>query len=165
MLSRTGQFQGSLAGQHQQETRPDLTGREAGQHLKRDVHVAGADRPRPRRQQVVLLGGEPHRPEHLRLGVMGMLADPGEEARVVTGVAGPPPLGLAILVEAFLAVVADRFQQPVAGLRPVFLGHHQRPCHQGRQQLEHRVPVDALSLADRFGRPQGRTAGEHRQPG
>ena len=53
-----------------------------------------------------------------------MVADLTEEVRVVAGVAGPPPFGLADPIEAFLAVLADRFQQPVAGLRPVLLGHH-----------------------------------------
>jgi hypothetical protein len=71
---------------------------------------------------------------------VGVVADLWEEACVVAGVAGPPPLVLTGLVKALLAVFADRLQQPVAGLGPVFLGHHQRPHHQGRQQLEHRVP-------------------------
>jgi len=47
-----------------------------------------------------------------------LVPDPGEEAGVVAGMAGPPPLGLAGLVEVFLAVLADRLQQPVAGLGP-----------------------------------------------
>ena len=72
-----------------------------------------------------MLGGEPGRPEHLVLGVVGVVADPAEEARVVAGVAGPPLLGLAGRLEVFLGVLADRLQQPVAGLRPVVLGHHQ----------------------------------------
>ena len=96
---------------------------------------------------------------------MGPVAHLGEEIRVVTSVACPPPLGLADLIEAFLAVLADRLQQPVAGLRPVFLGHHQRPCHQGRQQLEYRAGIDPVRTADRLDRRQAGTAREHRQPG
>jgi hypothetical protein len=34
--------------------------------------------------------------------------------------AGPPSLGLAGRLKAFLGVLADGLQQPVAGLRPVF---------------------------------------------
>jgi hypothetical protein len=72
-----------------------------------------------------LLCGEPGRPEHLVLGVVGVVADVTQEVCVVAGVAGPPPPGLAGRLEAFLAVLADRLQQPVAGLRPMLLGHHQ----------------------------------------
>jgi hypothetical protein len=93
-----------------------------------------------------------------------MVADPGEEARVVAGVAAPPPPGLPGLLEVFLAVLADRLQQPVAGPGPVLLRHHQRPRHQARQQPEHPVRVDALPAADRLGRVQRGAPGEHRQP-
>ncbi len=88
-------------------------------------------------------------PEHL-VPVVGMFSDLCEEAGVVVGVAGTPLLGLAGLVEAFLAVLADRLQQPVAALRSVLLGHHQRTGHQARQRLEHRVGIDSLPTADRL---------------
>jgi len=64
----------------------------------------------------------------------------------------------------FLAVLADRLQQPVAALGPVFPGHHQRPRHQAHQQVEHRAGIDAVPAADRLGRLQGGAADEHRQP-
>jgi hypothetical protein len=65
---------------------------------------------------------------------------------------------------AFLAVLADRLQQPVAALGPGFPGHHQRTRHQARQQFEHRAGIDALPAADRLGGLQGAAAREHRQP-
>src|SRR5262245_31478957 len=95
MLWRPWQLQGRFAGQHEQVTGPDLSWREAGEHLERGADVAGADRPRPRGEQVVLLGAEPRRPEHLLVGVVGVVAHLSEEAGVVAGVAGPQPLGLA----------------------------------------------------------------------
>ena len=110
-----------------------------------------------------MFGAEPHRPKHLLAPVV--MPDLLEDARVVVGVAGLPPVGLAGLVEAFLAVLADRFQQPVAGLGSVFFGHYQRPRHQAGQQLEHRIWVDTLPAADRLGGLQGAAAGEHCQPG
>jgi hypothetical protein len=39
-----------------------------------------------------------------------LVADPWQQAGVVVGVAGPPPLDLAGLAEAFLAELADRLQ-------------------------------------------------------
>jgi len=47
----------------------------------------------------------------------------------------------------------------------VVLGHHQRPRHQARQQLQHRVRVDRVPVADHLGRLQGAASREHRQPG
>jgi hypothetical protein len=52
-----------------------------------------------------------------------------DDAHVVVGVSGTPPVGVPSLFEAFLAVLADGFQQPVAALEPVFFGHHQGPRH------------------------------------
>jgi hypothetical protein len=46
-----------------------------------------------------------------------------DDAHVVVGVSGTPPVGVPSLFEAFLAVLADGFQQPVAALEPVFFGH------------------------------------------
>jgi hypothetical protein len=66
-------------------------------------------------------------------------------------VSGAPSLGFAGLVEAFLAVLADCLQQPVAGLGSVFFGYYQRPRHQAGQQLEHRIWVDTVPAADRLG--------------
>jgi len=51
-----------------------------------------------------------------------MFPNPSEKVRVVVGVAGTPPVGLPGLVEVLLAVLADRLQQPVAGLIPLVLG-------------------------------------------
>ena len=45
-----------------------------------------------------------------------MFPNPSEKVRVVAGMAGTPPVGLPGLVEVLLAVLADRLQQPVAGL-------------------------------------------------
>ena len=97
--------------------------------------------------------------------IVGAVTDPRQEARVVAGVPGPPPFGLTGSLEVFLAVLANGLQQPVAGLRASFLGHYQRSRYQARQQLEHRIRVDALPAADRLGRFQGGAAGEDRQPG
>src|SRR6185312_15548384 len=99
VLSGAGQLQGRFAGQHQWVSAPHLDRREASQDPQRDADVAGADRPRPRCEQVVLLGTEPDRPEHLLPGVVAMVAHLYEEVRVVAGVAGPPPFGLPRLVE------------------------------------------------------------------
>ena len=134
-----GSSQSRLAVQQQGIGVPDLARREAGQDRERGVDVAGVDRPGPGREQVVLFRAEPDSPEHLGSRVVGMFSDRWRKLRVVVGVAGTPPLGLAGLVEAFLAVLADRLQQPVAGLGSVVLGDHQRPRHQAGQQLEHRV--------------------------
>jgi hypothetical protein len=43
----------------------------------------------------------------------------------------------------------------------VFLGDHQRPCDQGRQQLEYRVAIDPVPAADLLGGLQRATAGEY----
>src|SRR6185312_1077518 len=107
------QPEGRCTRKQQRITAPDLTRREAGQDRERGVDVAGADRPRPRREQVVLLGADPDRPEHLVPRLAGLVADLPEEVRVVAGVAGPPPFRLPGLADAFLAVLADRLQQPV----------------------------------------------------
>jgi hypothetical protein len=48
-----------------------------------------------------------------------------EEAHVVVGVSGLPPVGIPSLVEALLAVFADCLQQPVAGLGSLFFGYYQ----------------------------------------
>ena len=63
------------AGQPEQPLRrpattvlPDLARRKAGQHRERGVDIARVDRPRPGREQVVLLGAEPDRPKHLARG-------------------------------------------------------------------------------------------------
>src|SRR5689334_1779712 len=143
-------------------TAADLAGREAGQERERSVDVSGVDRPRPRCEQVVLLGAEPDSPEHL-VPAAAMFPDLPEEAGVVAGVAGPPPFGLAGLVEAFLAVLADRLQQPVSALWAGLLGHHQRTCHQARQQLEYRAGIDILTTAYRLSGLQGAAAREHSQ--
>ena len=93
-----------------------------------------------------------------------MFSDPSQELGVVVGVPGPPPLGLPGPLKALLPVLADRLQQPVTGLGPSVFGHHQRPRHQARQQVEHRAGIDAVPAADRLGRLQGGAADEHRQP-
>jgi hypothetical protein len=103
------------------------------------------------REQVVLLGAEPDRPKHLGPRVVGLVAYPWQEASVVAGVAGVPPLGFTDLAETFLAVSANRLQQPIAGLKPTVFGHDQRPRHQAGQQLEDGVWVDTLTTADRLG--------------
>src|SRR6185437_4045153 len=105
---------------------------------------------------------EPDSPEHL-VAVAVMFPDLSGEAGVVAGVAGPPPLGLAGLVEAFLAVLADRLQQPVAALWAGLLGHYQRTRHQARQQLEYRAGIDTLTSAHRLDGLQGAAAREHSQ--
>src|SRR5262249_59438739 len=64
--------------------------------------MSAADRPRPRCEQVVLLGADPDRPEYLLSMTVGAVADPRQQARVVAGVAGAPPLSLAGLVESLL---------------------------------------------------------------
>jgi hypothetical protein len=89
---RAGQLQGRFVGQRQRIGVPDLRRRKADQDRKRGGNVASADRPRPRGEQVVLLGAEPHDSEHLGLGVVGVVADPPEEVGVVAGVAGMPLL-------------------------------------------------------------------------
>ena len=87
------------------------------------VRRMGAEPPRWWSAQEGLFGAEPHRPKHLLAPVV--IPDLLEDAHVVVGVPGAPPLSLACLVEAFLAVLADGFQQPIAGLEPVFVGYHQ----------------------------------------
>jgi hypothetical protein len=159
VLGPAGQLQGPV--QHQGPPGRDLARREAGQDRKRGVNIAGVDRPGPGSEQVVLLSTEPHRPKHLIAPIV--VPDLLEEVGVVVGVPGTPPLELAGLVEAFLAVLADRFQQPVAGLEAVFGGHHQRPRHQAGKQLEHCVsgsmpsPPQTVSAASRV-QPPANTA-------
>ena len=90
---RAGQLQGRLAVQQQGVPGPDLARREAGQDRKRGVNIAGVDRPGPGSEQVVLFGAEPHRPKHLLAPVV--MPDLFEDAHVVVGVSGLPPLGFA----------------------------------------------------------------------
>src|SRR5262249_61026413 len=105
-------FQGRLPAQRQRVSGPDLTRREAAQDLVCGADVASTDRPRPRREQVVLIGAELDRPEHLRVRVVGVFPDPCEEVGVVAGMPGPPAFGLPGRLEALLAALADRLQLP-----------------------------------------------------
>jgi hypothetical protein len=146
---RAGQLQGRLAVQQQGVPVRDLARREAGQDRKRGVNIAGVDRPGPGSEQVVLFGAEPHRPKHLLAPVV--LPDVLEEADVVVGVPGLPPVGVPSLVEVFFAVLADGFQQSVAGLGSVLFSYYQGSRHQAGQQLEHRIWVDTVPAADRLG--------------
>jgi hypothetical protein len=93
MLGRAGQLQGRLAVQQQGVPGRDRARREAGQDRKRGVNIACVDRPGPGRDQVVLFGAEPHRPKHLFAPVV--MPDLVEEAHVVVGVSGLPPVGFA----------------------------------------------------------------------
>src|SRR2546421_462350 len=63
------------------------------------------------------LDGEPDGREPLPPGRGGGVAARPGESRVVVGGGGPPLLGLAGLVEAFFAILADRLQQPVRASR------------------------------------------------
>ena len=66
-------------------------------------------------------------------------------------------------VEALLAVLADRLEQPVAGVLPVVVGHDQRSRHEPGQEVEHVVHVDDASRAHDLGGFEGEAAGEDRQ--
>ena len=76
---------------------------------------------------------------------------------------GPQRVGVAGLGEAFLAVLADRLQQPVAGVGPGVVGNDQRPGDQVREQLEDVVALDRITRAHRLDRVERAATGEHRQ--
>ena len=65
------------------------------------------------------------------------------ELRVVARMAEPQHVGLTSLCEAFLAVFADRLQEPVTSLG-TGVGDDEGPGNQARDQLEHVVRVDRL---------------------
>jgi hypothetical protein len=92
---RAGQLQGRLAVQQQGVPERDLARREAGQDRERGVNIAGVDRPGPGGEQVVLFGAEPYRPKHLLAPVV--MPDLLQDAHVVVGVAGLPPVGFPSL--------------------------------------------------------------------
>ena len=93
-----------------------------------EVGVLGVDRMRHCCVQVVALAGEPRspldlsRPAHVTPRASG-------ELREVLRVPAPHPIGLTGVGEAFLGVLADRFQQPVPHLRSVD-GDDERTRHE-----------------------------------
>ena len=95
MGGRAGQLEGRCAVQQYGVSGRDLSRREAGQDRKRGVDVAGVDCPEPGSEQVVLFGAEPHRPKHLLTPVV--TPDVLEDAGIVVGVAGAPPVGFTRL--------------------------------------------------------------------
>ena len=70
---------------------------------------------------------------------------------------------LAVLGQAFLAVLAERLQQPVAGAGTVTVGDDHRLVDQGGQQIADVERVDRVVGADRLGAVEVEPAGEDRQ--
>jgi hypothetical protein len=68
------------------------------------------------------------------------------------------------VVDAFLPVLADRLQQPVAGLEAVILGDDQRPGHQPLRQLEDGRRIDAAAGTDGLGGFECPATAEHGHP-
>ena len=126
-----------------------------------EVDVLGVERIGHRRVEVVAFASEPRSPLHLSRPAQVTPHDPGE-LRVVLRVAGTQLIGIAGVDETLFAVLANRFQQPVARLGAV-VGDHEGTRHQAREQLEHLVAVDRITRAHRFGGLQRATSREHRQ--
>ena len=84
------------------------------------------------------------------------------EGRVVLGVASPPVVGRARLVELFPGVLAQRLEQVVAGravVRPLRDDHRFRD--EVRQRVEHVEALDAVAADDCRRRVAVERAGEH----
>ena len=128
-----------------------------------DFDVAGVGRPRERGPQVVSLSGEPVLPgDAVRTGDAG---DQGvREVGEVAGMRGPEPLAVAARVEVILRVLADRLEEPVAGLGRLRVGHDERSCDERGEELEHVVRLDDVARPDGFGRLEAEAAREHAEP-
>ena len=63
----------------------------------------------------------------------------------VGGVAVPDHVDVAGRCQPILGELADRLQQPVAGMAADLLGGDERLAHQGIQQVQHRVLVEPAS--------------------
>ena len=72
-------------------------------------------------------------------------------------------VGLAVLDEAFLAVLANGLEEPVAGVETAALGDHQRSSHEIGQQPQHCPGIDRSTGTDRFGRFARAPSSEHGQ--
>ena len=91
----------------------------------------------------------------------GFLRPVGE----VLGVATTPPVGVAVLVEAFAGVLAQGLEHLVAGraLCDLF-GDDHRLRHQLGERVEHIPGLDPVADHDRLRRLRVEAAGEHPEP-
>jgi hypothetical protein len=79
--------------------------------------------------QVVSLARQTGTPADL-VGSVAVLPDDAGELGVVVAVAAPQRLGVTLLAEA-VAVLPDRLQEPVAGVRGALRPPHEDPANTG----------------------------------
>jgi hypothetical protein len=108
------------------------------------------DRPGLRGAQVVHLGGDARDPPEL-VGAPQASAGFFPERGVVHGVTTLCSLRCAGLLEALVGVLADSFEQPVAGVALVIVGEHERTPDERAEVLEDVELVDGVAPDDRFG--------------
>ena len=128
------------------------------------VGVVAVERPVHRGPEVVELRTLPGPPGELVAAEeagSGFLGPVGE----VLGVATTPPVGVAVLVEAFAGVLAQGFEHLVAGraVRGLF-GDDHRLRHQLGERVEHIPGLDPVAGHDRLRRRGVEAAGEHAEP-
>ena len=126
MLECAGKFEDGI--NREAQLIADLGSRGAGsgaEQAQRDINVVGVDRVVHRGEQVLVLGEQSPAGFHL-VRTSHVRGEHGGELGVVLGVPGPQHLGLLVFGEAFLAVLADRLQQPIPGLGTIPVGDNQR---------------------------------------
>ena len=162
MLLHTGQGQDRLDRKGQRVA--GLAGNHAGrfQQSDREVEIVGVDRVGERGEDVLRVGGHTSTPRELLRRPQSFVAAEGVLG-VVAGVAVAERVGLDVFHEAFLAVLADRFQQPIPGVDTTAFGDHQRTGHQVGEQPQHGTSLDRRARTDRFRRVANATSREHGQ--
>jgi hypothetical protein len=115
------------------------------------------------RAQIVQVGQQPLPPGQFVAAAQAP-AHLSREGSEVPGVAAPPPVGMAVFVEPFPAVLAQGLQQLVAGvLSRAGLGHHHGLGHQPAHRVDDVPVLDTLAGDHGARRGQGEPAGEHGQ--
>ena len=135
---------------------------QCSQQLAGPCDVAGGRRPLQGRPEVVPLGFEGVHPVGVA-AALGLSARARCRGQVVVEVPVPQRGQLAGLGQAFLAVLAEGLQQPVAGAGTVTVGVDHRLVDKGGQQVADVGRVDRVVGADRLGAVQVEPAGEDRQ--
>ncbi len=158
-LIHPGQPADPLAEAEREPPEPPDRRRQAEPQLR----LPGLDRPLHRQAKVVQLRVEPVPPllllstPHLRLGGLGQLHE-------VPGMTPAHRIGCIGLIQLVPGELADRLQQPIAGVIAADVGGHQRLVDQSRDQFEHLQLVETLPGAHPLRRLEIEAALEHRQP-
>ena len=128
--------------------------RRGTQDPKPEVDVAGVDRPVHGEGEVLLLGSKAVRDLDVSR-THDLLTQLPAERDVVLSVTSPQRCSLAILVEAFLAVLADGLQQPIAVSAPVSSATTNDRTTRPTSSFEERVSIERITRSRRPRRRRG----------